>query len=136
MSTEGAGLSLSTTSAKVEFSEFSAGSPFTACDGWLGLAVKSPGSHDSGTGASPKVVPVLLQRAGTEGKTSIGSAETTTTEESSLVQLMVGSRGDVVEGVFMLPLVTASGISRGLVSSVMGSGCETEALGELPPVVV
>lgn len=70
-----------------------------------------------------------------EGKPSTGSAETTT-DESSLVQLMVGSRGDVVEAVVTLPLVTASGISRGLVSSLMGSGCETGSFGELPPVVV
>lgn len=49
---------------------------------------------------------------------------------------MVGSRGDVVEGVCVLPLVTASGISRGLGSSLMGSSCETGSFGELPPVVV
>ena len=73
-----------------------------------------------------------------EGRTSTGLAEIaeTTTEESSLVQLMVGSWGDMVVGVFMLPLVTASGVSREPFSSVMGSSCGTGSFGGLSPVVV
>lgn len=65
-----------------------------------------------------------------EDKSSTGLAEAMM-EESSLVQLTVGSRGDVAVGVFRLPLVTASAVS-----SLMGSSCEAGSFRGPSPAAV